>query len=388
MRKLDAIFYPEIICLHENVLKYMTLMYDRIYFLPTDIRLNPGNTSIRRRFSMNDSLLVSAFGTKEDSHYSLMYASEENVWDSKLKNIMDLYDELEESGRCVPLINEKFEEATSWHPLEKAIDVDMADKDFVKHCLSTMNPKLFIPPSPDASSIKGGGFVTRPPKYKGRESFAGICAERLNSAMYFAEEMDLLPISNHIQFEALLGLKLKRAIARQEQVTKTEKPSNSARFGMLSWHVVTEIVPPKLISSKSIKQIEKYKTECKEQHEKFIKHLELIDLRINEMQIDAILPERIKKVVKLEMVPEIEKLRDQKKVIWEKLFNEVIKTTFSKKLLVPLLSMHFMPNMSYGELLLYSSAGYLGSVLPSLIDSRQSEKEIRKNAMFFLLNFK
>jgi hypothetical protein len=157
---------------------------------------------------------------------------------------------------------------------------------------------------------------------------------------------------------------------------------------MLSWHVVTEIVTPALIGSKSIKQIETYKLECKEQHEKFVKYLELIDLRINEMQIDVCMPERIDKVVKTDVVPEIEKLRDQKKIIWEKLFNEVVKTTFSKKMLVPLLSMHFMPTMSYGELLSYSTVGYLGSILPSLIDSRQSEKEIRKNAMFFLLNFK
>lgn len=388
MRKLDAIFYPEIICLHENVLKYMTLMYDRLYFLPNDIRLNPGHTSIRKRFSIHDSLLVSAFGTREDAHYSLMYASEETAWDSRLKRLMDLYDELEGSGRCVALINEKFEDATSWHPLEEAVAADMTDSDFVKHCLSSMNPKFYIPSSPDSQSIKGGGFVTRPPKYNGRESFAGICAERLNSAMYFAEQMDLLPVSNHNFFEGLLGLKLKRAIAKQNQLVKPENPLINARFGILSWHVVTEVVTPSLMNSKSIKEIEKYRSECREQHDKFIKYLELIDLRINEMQMDVNLPERITKVVKLEVVPEIEKLRDQKKVIWEKLFNEVIKTTFSKKMLVPLLSMHFIPSMTYGELLLYSSAGYLGSILPSLIDSRQAEKEIRKNAMFFLLNFK
>ena len=45
--KFAALYYPETICLDEIELKYLLLLYDRIYFLPIDVRLNPGRAVVK-----------------------------------------------------------------------------------------------------------------------------------------------------------------------------------------------------------------------------------------------------------------------------------------------------------------------------------------------------
>src|SRR5947209_11041507 len=98
---LDALFLPQIVCLRERVLKFMLLNFDRIFFLPNDVRLNPGHSTILRRFSIFDGLLLSAFGSREDVYYAAMYASEPNIWDDRMKHLMDTYHFLEQEGVCI-----------------------------------------------------------------------------------------------------------------------------------------------------------------------------------------------------------------------------------------------------------------------------------------------
>ena len=76
---MDGLFFPEMVCLREDVLKSLVLIYDRLFFLPNDVRLNPGHESIRKRFSIHDSVLAAGFGDREEAHYSLLYSSEEHI---------------------------------------------------------------------------------------------------------------------------------------------------------------------------------------------------------------------------------------------------------------------------------------------------------------------
>lgn len=59
--ELCALYYPETICLDDAELKYLLLLYDKIYFLPIDVRLNPGHTRLSKRFSMNDAVLAVSY---------------------------------------------------------------------------------------------------------------------------------------------------------------------------------------------------------------------------------------------------------------------------------------------------------------------------------------
>jgi hypothetical protein len=97
-KELAAIYHPQIICLDEGVLKYLVLHFDRIYFLPNDVRLNPGFDSLTLRFSIWDEVLFAGYGTSEDVRYSTMYACESSVWDEKMSSLMATYEWLENCG--------------------------------------------------------------------------------------------------------------------------------------------------------------------------------------------------------------------------------------------------------------------------------------------------
>ncbi len=390
MKTLNALYYPEIVCLDEGVLKSLLLMYDKIYFLPNDIRLNPGHTSISSRFSVNDSLLLSAFGSRNETANSFMYASEKKSWDEKINNLMGLYDFLEDEKICIPLQDETFESPTDKHPLFNAVKSDIADNNFVNICEKYKNERYFCPKSENSGNIKGGGFVMRPSIYKKGMGFFALCSERINSALYFAGFQNLVPVSTKDLFLKLYGLKLKRATNNPAFIKEKniESQNQKIKFGILSWEVFTEIVPQELLLKKNAKQILKYKEETTELQKKFRNYLSNLELMINSEPWSDTFKKEIDKLVRLNVVPEFEGLKEKKKVIWEKLFNEVIKTTFSKTRLISLFSIHLIPNLSYLELILYSTAVFTEGILPKIIDLRQEEKEINRNALFFLLNFK
>ncbi len=191
----SALYYPETICLDESELKYLLLLYDRVFFLPIDLQPNPGHTTLRKRFSINDTLLTGGFKSREEAHYSLMYLSEPSSWDGRMHRLMDLYDELEEKKIVVALQDAEFADTTHEHPLKVAVDADMADAEFVQLCIRHQNQKIFIPKNDlDDSKIKGGGFVVRPILYQGELSIPSICAERLNTALFISGRDNLFPV--------------------------------------------------------------------------------------------------------------------------------------------------------------------------------------------------
>ena len=88
MESLDALFYPQIVCLNETLLKYILLVFDRITFLPNDIDLPSGHDSVKKRFSINDDILFSVFGTQRECLLSGMYSSESIYWNDEIKQLV------------------------------------------------------------------------------------------------------------------------------------------------------------------------------------------------------------------------------------------------------------------------------------------------------------
>ncbi len=143
-KEVNALYYPETVCLDEIELKYLLLLYDKVFFLPIDNRLNPGHTSLSKRFSFQDGILSGAFKSKKDDYYTLMYCSDPTVWDDRMKRLMGLYDELEAKGIVVGLKDEEFANPNVCHPLRVAVDADMKDSEFVSSCLRYQNKKIFL----------------------------------------------------------------------------------------------------------------------------------------------------------------------------------------------------------------------------------------------------
>lgn len=401
--ELNALYFPEIVCLDENLLKYMILIYDRIYFLPNDIRLNPGHDTISKRFSLNDSILSLAFGNKNEVHKYTLYGCEEKNWDDDLKRLMSTYDLLEEQNICIPISDPTIEDFSRTHALEDSIKFDIQDSNFIDLCNKNINTRITLPDPSKYGEIKGGGFSMRSNRIIGqggkvdvarqydenKNYFHYLCSERINTALYISGKHNTVPVSKNVFFHNAINTKLGRIIKNplflDEKVFDEQKEKIS--INILNWQIIDQIIPVEAFQTKNIDQILKYKKESKELSLKFRDKVSRLELMVSQEPWDIKFEKEVNKIVSLEVVPEVEKLLERKKEIWRKLFDEAIKTTFSKKFLTASLGMNFVMNLNFLELLLYSTALWSSSILPNLIDLRREEQNIRKNALFYLINF-
>ena len=395
MKNLNALFYPQIVCLDETVLKYMLLNFDKIYFLPNDTMLNPGHTSIASRFSVWDTVLLSGFGTAEDVYYAAMYSSEKQVWDDRLKRLMETYEWLESEGMCIPLLDERFEDTTRPHPLRAAVDADLADPDFVDRCAKYQNEKCLLPANIPQGEIKGGGMVIRPAAHQGDMGMRAVCSERINATLYVADIHNLVPVSNHGLFSELFAAKLKRALSNPEFVAERTVRNQTHKFklNVLSWTLFTEVIPKETIEAKTVKQIVLYTTEAAELRERYRGYLSMLESGMTGEPWETTFEDETDKLVRGKVIPEIERLGDEKKALWEKFFGELINATIQKRHLMPLVGVTLIPTVSYWDLLWYSTVGLVGSswlseLTPKVVEFLVERRKVRRHGLFFLLNFK
>lgn len=386
--RLSALYYPETICLHEMELKYYLLLYDKIFFLPIDVHLNPGHTKLSKRFSLHDATLTGSFRSRKDAHYALMYMSEPEIWDDYMKRLMDLYDELEEKGIFVALRDEHFENPSSWHPLKSSVQADLNDKSFVSLCSRYKNDKIFVPRT-EGAKIKGGGFGTRPSQFKRDNAIFGICSERLNTTLLFAEKQGLFPVSPYRMYVDLLTVKLKRisTIQKEEPVHENKLPIKKHKISMLSWEITTEVIPQDTILRKSPADILHYKSACRELKDRFNSYLFGLEATLNSEPWSPNFEKELNKIINKELLPEIQRIRDCKVVIWEKLFGDTLKSLSSVKILLPIIALHLVPGLSFMDILTMSTVLVGSATLPKFIDAWKEERQLRRNALFFLVNF-
>ncbi|MGV7223134.1 MAG: hypothetical protein ACQ9MH_16585 [Nitrospinales bacterium] len=369
-------------------MKYYLLLYDKVFFLPIDVQLNPGHTKLSKRFSLNDAILSGSFQSRKDAHYALMYTSERDIWDDYMKRLMDLYDELEEKGILVALHDENFENPSSWHPLKSSVEADLKDKNFVSLCSRYINDKIYIPRA-DEAKMKGGGVATRPAYFKGDNGIFAICSERLNTTLLFAEKQSLFPISPYRMYVDFLSAKLRRisSIENRRTIHERDLPIQKHKLSMLSWEITTEVIPQDTILRKSSKDILRYKSACGELKNRFNSYLLSLESTLNCEPWDSNFEKELNKIINKELLPEIQRIRDSKIIIWEKLFGDTLKSLSSMKILPPLIGLHLVPGFSFIDILTMSTALVSSATLPKLIDAWKEERQLRRNALFFLVNF-
>lgn len=391
-RSFDALFYPYIICLERIQLKYMLLLYDRVFYLPNDTSLNPGHTRLSKRWSMRDGVLHTLFSGPDQINRAMMYSSESNVWDDQMKELMDTYDRLEEESICVPLHDQRFEDSSHWHPLVQAVDDDVRDERFVYQTVRGANKKILFPRPDERAQMKGGGCIIRPFRYKQDLGTVELCSERINTTLLFADTHGLIPVSPHSQFVTLLNVKLRRALERHaDDFRTTRDKKKTSRLSMLSWHLLTEVATPDALQRRSFDDILKYRSESAEAAQRFRDHLSKLEASLAEEPWSDGARNEIDRLVRGTVIPELQRLRETKSTIWKKLFDDTLSAVFSTTnvaaagALIPTV-MHYVPNMTYLQLLSYSTAGLLAETLPGLIAARRQEFDHRRNALFFILN--
>jgi hypothetical protein len=379
---LNALYYPETICLDEAELKYLLLLYDKVFFLPIDNRLNPGHTSLSKRFSIRDTILTGAFKSKKDDHYAIMYCSEANVWDDRMKRLMGLYDELEAKGIVAGLQDEEFTKTDEPHPLKEAVDSDMKDPEFISSCLRYQNKQIPLSRI-EGAKMKGGGLLLKPFMYKEELGIPSICSERMNTTLFIAGRDNLFPVCGDPMYIELLKTKLKRAALTLPEYGTP--PSTAHRFSLLSWEIATEVVPRNIILKKSTKELLRYKEACIDLKQKFRTYLWGLETSISSDPWDANFPVELDRIVKKEIVPEVQRIREQKIVIWEKLFSQTFKSLVSLQAGPALVGIQLVVGLSFLEILALSTSVIASATLKPLVDAWQEERSLRRNALFFLL---
>lgn len=381
-RSLYGLYYPETICLNELYLKYLILIYDKIFFLPVDIEQSANQNSLSRRFSIKDGALSAAFKSRKEVEPWVMYSSEPGAWDNSMKRLMELYDEYEEKGVLVGLSNEAISSSSAWHPLQPAVDADLTDESFVVECKRLENKDYQRPPVKDGK-IKGGGFSIRPMKYKGSLATPSICSERINTALYMADQHNCIPVTPDNLFIRLLNCKLQR-ISTSNLERKVSKPQ---KYSLLSWELMTTAIPQNLMESKSLHEIIRYKNALGEPNNRFRDYLFSLESAMENEPWDEKFIKELNSLVNGKILPDVRKLRDEKTEIWEKLFGQAVKSVATVKVGAPIVTLMLYPGITFMEIVAYSTSIVSGAVMPALTDAWQEERRHRRNALFFLMNF-
>ncbi len=225
--------------------------------------------------------------------------------------------------------------------------------------------------------------MIKPPAYKGELGIPSICSERMNTALFIAGRDNLFPVSGYSMYVELLKTKLKRAALAPPGYTTP--PSNTHKFSLLSWEITTEVVPRNVILGKSTKDLLRYKSACIDLKEKFRSYLWSLETSISSEFWDDDFSKELDKIVKKEIVPEVQRIREQKIVIWEKLFGQTLKSLVSLQVAPVLVGIQLVPGLSFWQILALSTSTIGSVALKHLVDAWQEERTLRRNALFFLL---
>lgn len=393
MNRFDALYYPQTVCLDEKVLKYLLLHFNRIWFLPLDMKLNPAHSSIVRRFSLWDGAIASMFGSLEDIRYSSMYDSEPAVWDDQLRRLMATYESLEEDGICCPLKVERFEDPTFTHPLKGAVDADLQDAEFLTLCRQHKRPRAILPPD-IGGTMKGGGALIRPLLYPPEHRPAALCSERINTTLYMADTHNLVPVSSDRFFMRLFGTKLKRVIANPEYVHEqgAGAQERKVKLNMLSWEIFVEAIPDKAIGQRSVMDIVAYKRESQDLHDRFWGYLSSLEADIAAASSSPSIAREVERLVQGKVLPGMKDLETARVDLWEKLFGRVVERSVKKWKVASLaVGMALIPALSYAELLWYATSGaavVLADVAPAITDILLERRRLHRSSLFFLVNLR
>jgi hypothetical protein len=266
---------------------------------------------------------------------------------------------------------------------------DVADPRFTALCKAYENKKWIVPPE-GPGEMKGGGMVTRPAPAKQQLGLMMIAAERVNSTLYWAERLGAVPVSNHELFNRVYGVKLRRALENRDfwDSRGLRDQMRNVTISVLSWELFSEIIPLPSVSRRSIEEIIRYKQESSGLQERYRSYVGMLEAEVTTNPWEASHAKEIDKLVRGKVIPEMQKLSDERRVIWEKLFGEVVRVASQKKYLVPLIAASLIPGVSYIDLLQYGVPVMAAQAMPKVVELALERRQLRRNALFFLLNFR
>ncbi len=180
----------------------------------------------------------------------------------------------------------------------------------------------------------------------------------------------------------LLKTKLKRAAVAPPPYATPPHPVH--KFSMLSWEIATEIVPNNIIARKSINDLLRYRSACIDLKQKFRSYLWQLEAAVTSEPWEQRFSKEIDNIVKREIVPEVQRIREEKIAIWEKLFGDTL-AAISSKVGPPIVGIQLVLGLSFWEIVALSTSAVGAATLKPLMQAWQEERKLRRNALFFLV---
>ena len=191
-------------------------------------------------------------------------------------------------------------------------------------------------------------------------------------------------------FNRVYGVKLRRALENRHfwDSRGLRGQAQNLTIGVLYWELFSELIPLPTLLNRSLDDIVRYRQESVELQERYRSYVSILETQVAAEPWKEAHAREVDRLVRGKVIPEMQKLSEERRVIWEKLFGEIVRVVSRKRYLVPLIAASLIPGVSYLDLLEYGVPVMAAGAMPKVVELAMERQRLRRNALFFLLNFR
>jgi hypothetical protein len=204
----------------------------------------------------------------------------------------------------------------------------------------------------------------------------------LNLCCGLAHENDLLPFTDFATYNRLLIRRHERGIER------AQLDSRKLALPRLSFSILDQVIPRKLIESASLGEIIDLRKANRESYAAFRSHLLRLHAKLDVEDLTEDADREIAKVLREDVIPLAEEFQRETKRLGEELLGELYKKAtagFGGMGAIDV-ALRALGGLTWAEILLQGCGVVAGSVLPPLRDHFQEKRNLkRRNALAYLM---
>ncbi|HEU5383326.1 MAG TPA: hypothetical protein VFV38_48615 [Ktedonobacteraceae bacterium] len=212
----------------------------------------------------------------------------------------------------------------------------------------------------------------------------------INQALLTCGLRGLIPITDSDTSLNLLRIKYQRALkANGELQTNLQmQESNYASItGRLAFHLVRSIIPRQEIEKRTYSELLKYRETSHEHLKRFQVKLKQLSADLQTSFWEPNFELEVARLLDREIIPEVQKLRDDLKAIYEKMFGQIIGAVV--KTASPSIVLSAFPGLGFHEILAWGvtiGTGLTAISIQPLIDAWNSRRDLKRNGLVWLID--
>lgn len=401
-KKIRALYFPYARSLDPIFLKHALLIFDQLLF--TD----PLERAIREAFA-NYSVKTGLSGHEKWNSIKDDYAYLEDEGYFERINpfpVVRDYDGLMAQAMISDLHDENFIQLASefasqdyWGILREKVPPDslMANAVSFYGTRFWRNPRTITFPRQSDKDYGGFHDFSSPFLMSVAHDYVPVsCGYSINTnlALLLGELQDLVLVTDNSSALRFLNLKYtranknKKATAQTSSIIVKRSPEYFQKYSMLGINIADALVPTDQIAQRSFKDLVRFKKNEADAFERFKGFLFELVSQVESEPWNEDLEKEIIKLIDGKVLPESQKMRDQLKTAYEKMFGSLVqKTTIA---LTPTLAASFLAGLSSGQILTLSTVAITSALtiaLPEILELWKDKKENKRNGVNFLVRF-